>query len=383
MIPLAIPNLAGREAEYLQECVATTFVSTVGPFVGRFEAAVAAAAGAEAAVSTSAGTTAIHAALVALGVERDDLVIVPALTFIATVSGIHWAGGRPWFAESAPESWTLDPGRIETLLAREVVMDGTGVARHRATGLRVKAMVPVYTLGNPPDMDRLVEVARRYGLSILADAAAALGATYRGRPLGEFGADLSIISFNGNKTVTAGGGGAVVGKAELIDRVRHLVTTARVGSDYLHDAVGFNYRITNIQAAVGLAQMERLDALVERKREIRRRYDDAFEGVPGLRPFPSPEWGRSADWFSGVVVEGMTEPGMKRFVAGLRKRRIDARPFWIPMHLQPPLQHHLADDLTFTEGLWHQVLTLPCSTSLTHADQDHVVAAVRAQLAAG
>ena len=372
MIPLAVPNLIGREAEYLQECVTSTFVSSVGPFVNRFEVAVAQASGAEAAVATSAGTTAIHAALVSLGIGQDHLVLVPSLTFIATVSGIHWAGAKPWFVEVSPESWTIDPDRLEILLEQNVVVGPDGT-RHRDTGLLVKALMPVYTLGNPPDMDRLTAIARRYGLVIVADAAAALGATYKGRALGQWGADLSIISFNGNKTVTAGGGGAVIGSAERVAKVRHLTTTARIGADYLHDAIGFNYRMTNLQAAVGFAQMENLDYFVNRKREIRERYERGFSDIESLASFPVPTWGESASWFSGVVVENSTEERTRDIINALREHRIDARTFWMPLHLQPPLKSELADDLTFSEAVWFQILPLPSSTSLLEAEIDYII----------
>lgn len=379
-IPLAIPNLAGNEGRYLQECVTSTFVSTVGPFVGRFEDMVAKATGAQAAVATSAGTTALHAALVAAGVGRGDLVIVQALTFIATVSGIHWSGASPWFVEASPESWSIDCEKLDALLQREVDLGPDG-ARHRTTRQRVAAIMPVYTLGNMPDMDRLTGIAKRYGMVVIADAAAALGATYKSRALADFGADLSIISFNGNKTVTAGGGGAVVSNNRvLLDKVRHLTTTARVGAGYLHDVIGFNYRMTNLQAAVGVAQMELLERFVERKRQIRRRYNEALGDIPGVRLFPEPAWGQSACWFSGIVLDDRYTRGKPGIMSALRDKSIDVRDFWMPMHKQPPLASALADNLAFTEDLWSRIVTLPCSTNLTDLDQDYVIENVQAVL---
>ena len=381
MIPLAVPNLAGNEGKYLQECITSTFVSSVGPFVQRFEESVASACGAAGAVAASAGTTALHVALVAAGVGRDDLVIVQSLTFIATVSAIHWAGARPWFVEVSEDCWSIDCARLAALLERELEMGPQG-ARHRLSGRRVAAIMPVYTLGAMPDMDRLTEIAERYGLVVIADAAAALGATYRGRTLADVGADLSVISFNGNKTVTAGGGGAVIGNdRELLGKVRHLTTTARVGADYLHDVIGFNYRMTNLQAAVGVAQMELLDGFVAKKRAIRRHYDEAFAGTSGIGRFPDPVWAESACWFSGIVLQGHAEQKARAIMTALREKSIDARPFWRPMHMQPPLAGELAADLAFTENLWPRILTLPCSTQLTEEDQNHVITSVREVLA--
>jgi len=227
-------------------------------------------------------------------------------------------------------------------------------------------------------MDALVPLARRHGLKVVADGAAALGATRNGRRIGQLGADLTMISFNGNKTVTAGGGGAVVGEdAELLAAVRHLTTTARVGSDYLHDRVGFNYRMTNLQAAVGCAQLEQLDRFVARKREIRATYDRAFADLAGTRPFPSEPGVDSECWFSGLVLDGDRFPSMDDVRAALRTKGVDARPFWRPMHLQPAFAEAPRTAMPVSDAVWHRILTLPCSTGISDAELAHVVAAVR------
>lgn len=385
MIPLAVPDLSGNEARYLQECVDGGYVSTVGPFVARFEAMTAAAAGATDAAATSSGTTGLHVALVAVGVTAGDLVIMPALTFIATANAVAHCGADPWLLDVSSESWTLDPERLAEALARETVMRD-GRPSHRSTGRRVAAVVPVHTLGLPADTDALADVARRFGLPVVADAAAALGATLRGRPVGASGADLSVFSFNGNKTATAGGGGAVAGTdAGLVGLVRHLSTTARVGDGYDHDRIGFNYRMTNLQAAVGCAQMERLDRLVAAKRRIRARYDEALADLPDTGRFPAPAWAESACWFSGFTLGVAGDAGAPARAAALRERLrragIDARPFWKPMHLQAPFRAAPRGDLTVSENIWGRVVTLPCSTGLTAQDQERVIAAVRAAAA--
>ena len=378
MIPLAIPNLAGNEGRYLEECVRTNFVSSVGPFVDRFEAMVAQSAGAATSVATSSGTTGLHAALTALGVAGGNLVVLPSFTFIASANAIAHCGATPWLFDVDPTSWTLDATLVRRTLAAATERHGD-VLVHRDTGRRVAAMLPVYTLGLPADMDALVAVAREFRLPIVADGAAALGARYRGRAIGALGADLTVFSFNGNKTVTAGGGGAVAGDDEaLCARVRHLTTTARAGADYDHDMVGFNYRMTNLQAAVGCAQMEQLETFVAAKRRIADRYDEALGALPGVGRFPRPEWGESACWFSGVTV---TEPTVAVLRPRLRERGVDSRPFWKPVHLQSPYRHAPATAMTVCEGVWHRVLTLPCATSLTAEDQEHVIGAVRACLA--
>lgn len=377
MIPLAVPQLSGNEAKYLQECVDSTFVSTVGPFVGRFEQMVATAAGSKHCVAASAGTTGLHAALIALGVDRDDLVIIPSFTFIATANAVSHAGATPWLMDVARESWTLDANQLTNELERNTkVKRGTLV--HRGTGKRVAGIIPVHTFGTPADMDAIVAVAKRYSLPVLADAAAALGATSHSRKIGELGADLTMFSFNGNKTVTAGGGGAVTGDDEdLMKKLRHLTTTARVGANYDHDVVGFNYRMTNLQAAVGCAQMEQLDAFVAKKRMIRDTYDSAFAELPGVELFPRAAGTESACWFSGFVVDAGTATRVR---SALQEQSIDARPTWKPMHLQLPYMDVPRASLDVSDDIWQRIVTLPCSTGITNAELNTVIEAVRAQL---
>lgn len=382
MIPLAVPNLGGNESRYLQECVDSTFVSSVGPFVTRFEEMVAASAGTVGGVAVASGTVGLHLALATVGVSRDDLVVVPSLTFIATANAVSHAGATPWLFDVSPDTWTLDPGLLRRVLAKDTETRG-GVLVHRSTGARVGAILPVHTLGSPADMDPLCEVAAEYGLPVVADAAAGLGATYHGRPIGALGATLTVFSFNGNKTVTAGGGGIVAGDDDgVLGLARHLSTTARSSPDYDHDRIGFNYRMTNLQAAVGCAQMEQLDAFVAAKRHVRRHYDDALASAPRTRAFPSPPGIESADWFSGVVLEG--EGAAERNAALrrlLRESGVDARPFWKPMHLQAPYARVLRTSMDVTDDLWPRVVTLPCSTAITSAELDTVVSAVREGLA--
>lgn len=378
MIPLAVPNLAGREGEYLQECVSSTFVSTVGAFVGRFEEMVAESAGTAHGIATSTGTTGLHAALLTAGVGRDDLVILPAFTFIASANAISHCGATPWLFDCCAENWTLDAGQLGDALARDTRRDGDGRLVHGPSGRRVAAIMPVYTMGAPADMDAIAALAAEYRLPVVADAAAAHGALYRGRPAAGAGADLAVFSFNGNKTVTAGGGGCIVTEDDaLARRARHLTTTARVGPGYDHDAVGYNYRLTNIQAAVGCAQMENLDAFVVAKRRIAARYARGFADMPALAPFPEADWGESAHWFSGAFLEAASPARMEALRAGLREAGIDARPFWKPMHLQAPYADAPREALDRTEAVWDRVLTLPCSTHLSTEDQDAVIAATR------
>lgn len=375
VIPLSVPDLSGREVEYLRECINSTYVSSIGPFVTRFEALVASATGAEAAAATSSGTAGLHVALIAAGVERDDLVIVPTYTFVASANSIVHAGAVPWLFDIDPISWTLDPVLLAEQLEAETRRKG-GALFHIPTGRRVTAIMPVHTLGIPADMDPIVTTARSFGLAVVADAAAALGARYKEHPIGIAGADISVFSFNGNKTVTAGGGGAVAGPRLLVDKVRHLSTTARRGPGYDHDAIGFNYRMTNVEAAIGCAQIERLDRLLQAKRRIARCYRESLSDLPGIEFFPVPPWAQSACWLSGVVTPDARAAEELRTC--LIEAEVDARPFWKPMHLQAPFRHAPATRVSIADDLWARIVPLPCSPGLTNAEQARIIDYVRA-----
>ena len=381
MIPLAVPNLSGREADYLQECVTSTFVSSVGQFVTRMEQQAAEASCSVGGVAVSAGTTGLHLALRTLGVLPGDLVVLPAFTFVASANAIAHCHATPWLFDVEGESWTLSAPQVKRVLNDRLIPAGADRPRDRVTGARVGAIMPVHTLGHPADMQPLLATAARFGIPVVADAAAALGATYRGRAIGELGADFSVFSFNGNKTVTAGGGGMVVSQDRaLLDRARHLSTTARIGDEYEHDEVGFNYRMTNLQAAVGCAQLEQLDRFVTIKRRIQAHYTEQLTDLPGVEPFPQADWADSAAWFAGVVVKDRPYDRLQTLRAELRQAGIDARPFWKPMHLQRPYAAAPREDLSVTDGFWPQLLTLPCSTSINQDDLAYVTATVRERL---
>lgn len=300
MIPLAVPNLSGNEAAYLQQCITSTFVSSVGPFVDRLEELVADATESRGATAVSTGTAGLHLALRVVGVRPGDLVVMPSLTFIASANAIAYCHASPWLFDIAPDTLTIDPAQVADAFEHHVA-EGPDGPIHMPTGRRVAAMLPVHTLGHPADVDPLVTIAERFRIPVIADAAAALGARYRGRPIGQAGATISVFSFNGNKTVTAGGGGALVtDDQELLDRARHLSTTARVGADYDHDEVGFNYRMTNVQAAVGCAQLEQLDTFVAAKRRIQQTYTDQLADIAGLTALPEAPWANSARWLTWI-----------------------------------------------------------------------------------
>lgn len=378
MIPLAEPSLTGNEARYLHECVSSNFVSTVGPFVARFEDLVSETTGAEHVVATNTGTSALHLALLAVGVRPGDLVIIPSYTFIATANAVRMCGAEPWLLDVTADTWTLDAGLLDGEL-RSMTVETTAGLLHRDSGRIVRAVLPVAAVGHPPDLDAIALVAAAFSLPVVVDSAAAIGAAYKGKPLGEM-ALVSTLSFNGNKTLTAGGGGAVLsGDLDVAARVRHLSTTARVGTNYDHDEAGFNYRLTNIQAAVGCAQLERVDSFVAAKRQIDSVYREMWLGTD-LGPFPRAEWADSACWMSGLVLPTTGSVTAEALVARLVVQGVGARMFWKPMHLQKPYADSPRSAMTVSDRLWERVVTLPCSTSLTREDQETVIRAVQRSL---
>lgn len=376
-IPLAVPNLSGREGEYLQQCIESSFVSTAGPFVGEFANRIADVSGTASAVVTCSGTVALQMALEGLGVGTNDLVIAPSLTFIATANAIVHSGAKPWLFDVSEDDWTLDLDLIADELERNTGPAERG-RRHFESSACVRVIMPVMTLGASVDLDRYVELARIYDLHIVVDAAAAIGGTdYQGRPLGASGVDAVCYSFNGNKTITSGGGGAVASADDdLIQKVSHLISTGRVGENYDHDIVAYNFRMTNLEAAVGLAQFEQLDVFLGRKLAIAASYAELASGFEALAPFPHPPKGKSVFWFSGVQYLGSDIDEVDRFIASMRTSGIDVRPFWKPIHQQIPYSDALRTPMPVTDRLWRRIIPLPCSTGITDNELNFTLEAV-------
>ncbi len=370
-IPLAVPNLNGNEAAYLQRCIETTFVSSVGEFVNQFEGEIANVSGTQSACVLSSGTVSLQMALQALGVGQGDLVIVPSLTFIATPNAVSHSGAEPWLFDVMSDTWMLDAALVRTRIEAETTAHPLG-RLHTETGKILKVIMPVMIMGAVPDFQAYVAIAQDFGLKIVVDAAAAIGTTYKGGiKLGETGVDAVCYSFNGNKTLTCGGGGAVAAKdPELIDRLKHLTSTGRVGKNYDHDIIAYNHRMTNVQAALGLAQIERLGAFLERKKEIRDHYADFSEKHVNLSPFPNAGQGEDGHWFSGfwytadvdaAVIHEVSDKFRDHMVAS----GVDLRPFWKPIHLQTPYLACLRTDMPVADDVWIRLFPLPCSTHLT------------------
>lgn len=377
-IPLAIPNVGQPEARNLQACIDENFVSSVGRFVTELEDGCAELSGCASGVATGAGTQALHMALRAMDVGSGDLVICPDFTFIASAASIRHAGALPWLFDINADDWTIDPDQIERALSEETVLkDGSCV--HKSTGARVAAIMPVYTLGTPANMLAIKEIAERWNLRVVADAAAAIGVTLNNEPIGSW-ADLTCFSFNGNKTITCGGGGMIVGNdVDLLQRARHLTTTARSTPNYDHDEIGYNYRMTNLEAAVGCAQLNRLPEFLDIKRRIRSYYKSELSHISSISMFPEPVNRTSTCWFSGFVFDS-PKTDVNAFCHALKEDGIEARPFWKPVHFQKPYQDCPVEPTPISDRLWSRIVTLPCSTSISDEDLDYVAKAVKKQL---
>ena len=379
-IPLSVPCLDGNAGRYLQECLETNFVSSVGPFVERFETDFAAYADTLHAVACCNGTAALHVALRVAGVGPGDDVLVSDFTFVATVNPIVYQGARPVLVDADLATWNMAPGLVVDELVR----------RARVGEKMPKAVLVAHVLGLPADLAPIHEACARHGVTLIEDAAEALGARYEGGPLagrlvGSVGL-LGCFSFNGNKIITTGGGGMIATSDEaLARRAKHLTTQARLpGPEYLHDEIGFNYRLTNLAGALGVAQLERLADFVAKKRAIARRYDDAFGNLPGIGLPPRAPWAIPTMWLYSILVDPVVAGiDRKALLERLGARGIETRPVWAPAHLMPFYRDAPRLGGAVGETLFAQGLSLPCSVALTQTQQTRVIESVLAAICRG
>lgn len=364
-IPLHEPELGGRAWEYVKDCIDTGWVSSVGSYVDRFERDLAEVTSASHAVATVNGTAALHVCLLLAGVRPGDEVLMPALTFIATANALSYAQGVPHFVDSEPVSLGVDAPKLDAYL-REVAEVRDGQSFNRRTGARIHALVVMHVFGHPCDLDALSDLADRWRLVLIEDAAESLGSSYKGRHTGNVGR-LAALSFNGNKVVTTGGGGAIItSDPVLARRAKHLTTTARVPHrwSFLHDEVGYNYRLPNLNAALGCAQLEQLGSLLERKRRLASRYEQALAGLDGLSFLMEPAGTRGNYWLNAIV---LTPPQAHRrdgLLAVLNDAGYMSRPLWTLMHRLPMYADCPRMPLPVAESLEARVVNVPSSARL-------------------
>jgi dTDP-4-amino-4,6-dideoxygalactose transaminase len=366
---LSPPHLGTRERELVDEAFATNWIAPLGPHVDAFEREVAAISHRAGGAALSSGTAALHLALQLLGVGRDDEVLCSTLTFAASANPIAYLGARPVFIDSERQSWNLDPDLVEEELA--------ACARR---GKRPRALVTVDLYGQCADYDRLLALSAKYDVPIIEDSAEALGATYRGKPAGSFGA-LALFSFNGNKIITSSGGGMLVGdRLDLLESARHLATQARdPAPHYQHSKIGYNYRLSNVCAAIGRGQLSYLAERVAARRANNAFYREALGDLPGIDFLPEAAWGKSNCWLTVVTVDPARFGASREDVrVALEKENVEARPVWKPMHLQPVFSDCRVRGGEVAAEMFDRGLCLPSGSSMTRSDLHRVAELIRA-----
>ena len=360
-IPLHAPVFKGRERDYVIDTIESTFVSSVGAYVDRFESDMAAYTGCGKAVAVVNGTAALHMALLLAGVKPGDLVITQSLTFVATCNAISYCNAEPVFVDVDRHTLGLSPKALEAWLTDNAHVDPDGMCRTRADKRVLRACVPMHTFGHPVELDLLVSVCKRWGIALVEDAAESLGSFYKGQHTGTFGA-LGTLSFNGNKIVTTGGGGMILTDQVLGQRAKHLTTTAKRPHpfEFFHDEVGFNYRLPNLNAALGCAQLEQLEAFILAKRELASRYAEHFENAP-VQFVTEPEGCRSNYWLNAVICESREQRDV--LLKATNDKGVMTRPIWTLMNRLPIYAGCRRGDISNAEWLESRVVNLPSSVS--------------------
>lgn len=358
-LPVAEPFLGEKELEYVSDCIISNWISSTGKYVTRFEDLFAEYCGSKYALATSNGTTALHLALLALGIGEGDEVIVPSFTFIATANAVSYTGAKPVFVDSESETWNIDPAEIK-----------------KAITPRTKAIIPVHLYGHPADMDPILELARLHKLAVIEDAAEAHGAEYKGKKVGGLGV-IGVFSFFGNKIITTGEGGMVVtNDSELAQRMKlyrdHGMSPTK---RYWHTVLGYNYRLTNIQAAIGVAQIERIDSIITIKLDIAKRYQKQLEGIEGINLPPQAKWAKNVYWLYSILVNKDFGISRDDLIEELKLRGIDTRPLFPPLHKQPI--YDTGQCLKVSEDLSQIGLSLPSSAGLQIHEVDRVCGAIK------
>ena len=359
-VPLSVPKFIGNEKKYLEECIDTTFVSSVGAFVDRFEKDIATYTGAKRAVVCVSGTNALHMALILLGVERDDEVLTQALTFIATCNAISYIGAHPVFLDVDKSTMGLSPDAVRTWLSENGEIRN-GRCYNKRTGRRVKACVPMHTFGHPVRIEELVNICTEWHIEVIEDAAESIGSKYNNIHTGLFG-KIGALSFNGNKTITTGGGGMLLFMdAELADKAKHLTTQAKVPHrwEFKHDHIGYNYRMPNINAALGCAQLEHIDEFIADKRATAAAYAEFFQNVEGIEFFKEPENSFSNYWLNSVILPNHNE--QQKFLQETNDSGVMTRPIWELMDRLPMFEKCQHDSLKNSIWFADRVVNIPSS----------------------
>jgi perosamine synthetase len=366
--PVALhePDFSGKEWAYIKECLDTGWVSSVGKYVDQFEQKLAEYTGVKRAIAVVNGTAALQVCLKLVGVEPNDEVLLPTLTFIATANAVSYCGAIPHFVDSNEATLGLDPVKLEAYLSEIADMRPEGCF-NKKTGRRIKAVLPMHAFGHPVDLDPLVEVCQRYALELVEDAAESLGSYYKDKHTGHWG-KASALSFNGNKIMTTGGGGAILTNDDELGKfAKHLTTTAKVPHkwSFVHDQIGFNYRLPNINAALGCAQLEQLPAFIDKKRALADKYQKALSEIKGIRFFTEPDFARSNYWLNVLLLEKNMKIQCDVLLDATNSRGIMTRPAWTLMHeLGMYKECPKMNDLSIAKDIEKRLINIPSSAKL-------------------
>lgn len=357
-IPLHEPTFNEKELEYVTDCVKTGWVSSVGAYVTKFEDELAKFVGVKRAVAVVNGTAALHIALKVAGVEADDEVLMPSLTFIATANAVSYCQAIPHFIDVHEDTLGMDPFKLETYL-QEISEVRNGELYNKQTNRRIKALVPMHTFGHAVHLDELVAIADKYHLVLVEDAAESLGTYYKGKHTGSFG-KVNAMSFNGNKIITTGGGGAILTDDEaLADYAKHLTTTAKVPHkwEYVHDEIGYNYRMPNINAALGCAQLEKMEQFLAQKKQLTLKYGELLQDIDGVQLFKQPDHSDSNYWLQTLILADSVD--RDQVLAFLNEQSVMSRPIWQPMHELMMFEGYPKMDLVVTNSLKMRIVNVP------------------------
>ena len=375
MTLLSGPNINGNEWKYVKECLDTAWVSSVGSYVNRFEEMMAEYTGCKYAVATSNGTTALHISLLLAGVSADDHVIVPNVTFVASLNSIAYTGAVPILIDVDENTWQMDLDVLEKFLEEETILKN-GECFYKINNRRIKVIMPVHVLGNMCDMDRLKNISEKFAIDIIEDATEALGSDYKQKHSGSFGL-MGCFSYNGNKIITTGGGGMIVTNDEtLAKKAKHLTTQAKADAfEYYHDETGYNYRLVNVLAAIGVAQMEQLDGFIARKKEIDAFYKAELTNVGDIRFQYVEETVNPNCWLFTI-----RSASQKKLLDALNEKKFQSRPFWVPMNQLPMYKNAIFiknEKGNISETIYKECLSIPCSTNISLKEMEDVVSIIK------
>lgn len=377
MIPLSVPNISGNEWKYVKDCLDTGWISSAGKYVNKFEEAIQNYTGAKYAIACMNGTVGLQVSLNLAEVSPKDIVLAPNLTFVATLNAISYLGAEIILIDICENSWQMDIDLLETWLKNNTITEFVNdkpVTTEKISGKKVGAIMPVYVLGSFVDIDKLVEISNNYGIPILEDSTEALGSFKNGKHAGTFGL-TGVLSFNGNKIISTGGGGMILtNNKEIAKKAKHITTTAKTDPiDYFHDEVGYNYRLVNVLAAIGLAQIENIDAILKRKKEINLTYRQQLDGIGDIKFQENDSNSNPNCWLFTLRTKKM-----RALLDHLNSNNIQSRPFWTPMNNLPMYKNlRFVNENDISNKIFDECISIPCSSNLSREDQLKVITEIK------